>query len=193
MKKILLPLIAGSVAIGSAHAVDLRQYVSLKVADVVSGNMNIDYDDGIFTFNENHKAKEFFGGSLAYGVKLSDFRVELEANIYSKAKFRGMGALGVNNTSLFVNAYYDLRTNSPFVPYVGAGLGYNRINISEPGYDDTDASLGIKANIGVLWEINDMFGLDIGYRYNHFGTFSDPDVDVEISGHELALGARISF
>lgn len=189
MKKIFLPLVVGLTAIGTANAVDLRQYVSLKITDVISGNINVDYDDGVYAFDEDYKAKEFFGGSFAYGVKLSDFRVELEGNAYSRAKFKKLPDVSAKTTSLFANGYYDIQTNSLFTPYVTVGLGYSRISVD----GDSDASLGLKAGIGVAWEINDNFALDVGYRYNDFGTYSEEFVDASLSGHELSLGARVSF
>ena len=189
MKKILLPLVAGLCAVESAQAVDLRQYVSLKITDVVSGNLNVDYDDGVYAFDKDFDTKEFFGGNLAYGVKLSDFRIELEGNMYSNIKFKKLAGTNGKTNSLFVNGYYDIQTNSLFTPYVTLGLGYSRLSFD----GDSDVSLGLKAGVGVAWEINDIFALDIGYRYNDFGTYSEDDGDASLSGHELTLGARISF
>lgn len=194
MKKILLPLVAGLAAIESAQAVDLRQYVSLKISDVLSGTFDTEYNNGIQWVHEDFKTKEFWGGSLAYGVKLANFRVELEANAYSNAKLKHTSGVNVQNKSLFVNGYYDIQTNSLFVPYIGMGFGYNRISVNEPGWPDEDsATLAIKAAFGVAWQINDIFALDMGYRYNYFGNISENDYDTDLSGHELTLGARFSF
>jgi opacity protein-like surface antigen len=192
MKKYFVPVVAISALMGSAvsaNAVDLRQYVSFKVSDIVSGDLDI--DDNVDTYNL--RTKEFFGASVAYGVKLADFRVELEGNKYSKADVKRWGNTWIQNTSLFVNGYYDIQTNSLFTPYLGLGLGYNRIELNHNHKSDVNASMGLKAGFGVAWEINQNFALDIGYRYNYFGTYSEDDVDASLYGSEIMLGARIQF
>ena len=192
MKKYFIPVVATSAfisSLNSATAVDLRQYISFKVSDIVSGK--IDIDDGVDTYDR--KTKEFFGAGVAYGVKLADFRVELEGNMYSKANVKRLANTWVQNTSIFVNGYYDIQTNSFFTPYLGLGIGYNRIKLNQNHQSDVDASMGLKAGFGLAWEVNQNFTLDIGYRYNYFGTYSEDDFDASLYGSEIMLGARIQF
>lgn len=190
MKKLFISTFALLMAT-NANAVNLRHYVALHVSDVVSGETDIEIVD-IDTINR--KTQENFGFSAAYGFKLSDFRTEIELNLYPPAKLKHTAGLKVQNTSIFVNGFYDIRTNSPFVPYIGAGVGYNRIKLSYASESDTSATLGAKIGFGVAWEVSRMFALDMGYRYNYFGEYSDDDDNtLNMYGHELYLGGRISF
>lgn len=179
MKKIIVSTLAICVAT-AAHAVDLRQYFGVKVSDVF-GNADVK-DGGDITMREQ------FGLAAQYGVKLSDFRAELELAHYLKASPKGED-VDVSHTILFVNGYYDLATNSPFSPYATIGIGYNRILVD----GDSDPSLAFKLGLGASWNINTNIALDLGYRYIRFGEYNDDHVDVTFSGHELSLGARFSF
>ena len=181
MKKVVVSLMAICIAT-SANAVDLRHYVSLKASDVFAGTVDAGHD---------FDTKEFLGLSGAYGVKLSDFRVELEANLYSDIKLKKESAK-LNEKSLFVNAYYDLITNSPFVPYAGIGLGYSRMTINVDD-EHSDAALGAKIAVGTEWKVSREFSLDLSYRYNYFGGIDLDDETVRLWGHELLLGARYTF
>lgn len=181
---VLLPFVTNS-----ASAVDLRQYVGIKFSNVLSGQIDLETD----TVNDNCDLKEFFGGSVSYGVKLSDFRFELEGNLYSFADVKKAHDVKFQNTSIFVNTYYDFQTNSFFVPYLGLGLGFNRISADINDNSDAQATLGLKAGFGVAWAINHDFVLDIGYRYNYFGTYSEDNIDASLCGSEILLGGRVTF
>lgn len=182
MKKLAISLVAVCVAT-SAGAVDLRQYASLKVSNVFAGTVDAGHD---------FDTKEFFGLSAAYGVKLADFRVELEANTYSDIKLKSDIAK-LDESSLFVNAYYDLQTNSPFVPYAGFGLGYSRMKLHYGYESETAAALGAKVAVGTEWKVTREFSLDLSYRYNYFGGMDVDDETIRVWGHELMLGARYTF
>lgn len=181
MKKVVVSLVAICIAT-SADAVDLRHYVSLKASNVFSGTVDAGHD---------FDTKEFFGLFGAYGIKLSDFRVELEANLYSDIKLQSESAK-LNEKSLFVNAYYDLLTNSPFVPYIGIGVGYSRITV-DADKEHSDAALGAKIAVGTEWKVSRELSLDMSYRYNYFGGIDLDDETVRLWGHELMLGARYTF
>ncbi len=104
------------------------------------------------------------GGSFAIGYDFNKFnipiRTELEYSIYSKAKAEKQYATGEhiigevlkdNQTykiqTLLVNAYWDIKTNIKFTPYLSASLGmafiktgfgrshYNTLDPSDPIWD----------------------------------------------------------
>ncbi len=39
----------------------------------------------------------------------------------------------VNKNSVFASAYWDINTNSRFSPYIGAGIGYSNLSVSQTG------------------------------------------------------------
>ena len=181
MKKIVISVLAICAAT-TANAANLRQYVALRASDVFAGTL-----DG----GTDYHMDEFFGFAGAYGVKLADFRVELEGVYYTPGKVRNTSAK-VQNTALFLNGYYDLRTNSPFTPYAGIGVGYNRMDLdAEKSY--TDPALAAHVTIGAEWNVNRSISLDLAYRYNYFGENSKSHDTVRLWGHELILGARYKF
>lgn len=189
MKKIFVSAIAVVSVIGAANAASVRQYVSLKASDVVFGTANVD----VAHKDKDYDTKQFFGFGLGYGVKFMDFRAEIEGFYYPNAKLKSNSDVKFDNIAVFLNGYYDLRTNSPFVPYLGLGVGYDRLNVKIDGDSDTNGTIGFRAGIGVMAEISRTFGVDIGYRYNYFGVHSFDDYDIRLGGHELFVGARVSF
>lgn len=212
MKKISLIALLGLVAF-DAHAVNLRQYASVKLLAPVSNKTEIkesvtlyDYGTTYFEeFKEDEDMETVNALSLAYGVQLADARVELEYNHYFGASEIGDSDLKLQNYALFANAYYDFKTNSPFTPYVGAGIGYNQQELSAEGESETLRSAAWKLMVGTGWKVNHMLTLDLGYRYVNFGSTEyseyffdgiyDYNIELEFTNvaHELMLGARISF
>ena len=214
MKKISLIALLGLVAF-DAHAVNLRQYASVKLLAPVSNKTEIKesltvYDHGTGTtyfeeFKEDEDMETVNALSLAYGVQLADARVELEYNHYFGASEIGDTGLKLQNYALFANAYYDFKTNSPFTPYVGAGIGYNQQELSAEGESETLRSAAWKLMVGTGWKVNNMLTLDLGYRYVNFGSTEYSEflfdgmygynIELEFANvaHELMLGARISF
>lgn len=186
MKK-YFPIFAMALVAGPANAVDLRQYASLKISDVLGARADISHIDS------NAGVKESFGIKAAYGVKLADFRTELELSVYEKASVKSYDA-DFRPMTLMANIFYEMRTNSPFSPYIGAGIGYSRISVNAGGIiDDTDATLATHGLVGVAWSINNSVALDIGYAYTSFGKYDKDSIDASFTGHELSLGMRYSF
>ena len=180
MKKIIVSALAICVAT-SASAVDLRHYAGIKLGAIVSGTIDIDFFGDI-------DMDEQFGLAAQYGIKVSDFRAELELAHYFAAEPEYI-AMDVSHTILFVNGYYDIPTNSPFSPYGTIGLGYNFISAESALRSENDMAFAWKIGAGVAWNVQENFALDLGYRYISFGDFED----VSFSGHELAIGARFQF
>ena len=183
--KIFIPIMAGAILTTGANAVDMRQYVFLRASDVLSGTADISH------VTHNARLKESFGIRVGGGVKLADFRTELELGAYSAAKTKNhdIANFDVRNTTIMANAYYDLITNSPFTPYIGIGAGYNRMHID----GDTDATLALRAGFGVTWSIRHEIDLDVAYNYTDFGNYDQNGIDASICGHEIIFGARYSF
>ncbi len=217
MKKVSLIALLGTICIfADANAVNFRQYVSLKLTAPVSSKIELkekinvtdwsammQYQDDI---TENLDMETIDGLVFAYGVQLFDARVELEYNHYFNDAIIKDTDLSIQNYALFANAYYDIKTNSPFAPYFGLGFGYNRQKFREDSETEILHSLAWKLAAGVGWKVSNMVTLDIGYRYVNFGTaeytengMMSPSMEysykVEINNvaHELMLGARISF
>ncbi len=204
MNKTLLLAAAGAVVVTavSAQAVELQQYVSLK------GNyakLDGDFKAGDYKASADDKV---LGASVAYGVKLSDIRAELEGNLNGDASKKFVDVEGdptkatVKTESLFLNAYYDIPTGMAVKPYVGAGIGYARLKGKLKWEDE---SLTIKKNklayqvgAGVSYELTQNWAIDAGYRYIDYGKFTKRDEDGEkmkwtADSHNFYLGVRFTF
>ena len=111
---------------------------------------------------------------------------------------------------LFLNAYYDLHNDSPFTPYVGAGIGLGSMEMrysvkflrksdlgTEPWQDaaegttsSLDAALGktrfgFQVVGGVDYVLGDDFSVGAKVRWTHLSGFDRDDVSwTEIRDHE---------
>lgn len=111
---------------------------------------------------------------------------------------------------LFLNAYYDLRNDSPFTPYIGGGVGIGSVEMHysarflrkedlgmEPWQDAAEGtessidaeldktSFGFQVVGGVDYALGDDFSVGAKVRWTRFSSFDRDDVSsTEIRGHE---------
>lgn len=141
----------------------------------------------------------------AVGVELNPMiRVEGEigwhfnnADVAGFARDFSFGAI-----SFMGNGYFDIPTNSPIRPYVGAGLGFALVGVEEDvfGVTDSDSDLvgAFQLMAGLGFDINPRTTLTFGYRYF---TTTDPTFRLAVSGpfeteytsHDFLFGARFRF
>jgi opacity protein-like surface antigen len=101
-----------------------------------------------------------------------------------------------SSLALLVNGYYDIKKNSPVIPYLSAGVGFVKVKIdfSDSDYDSEDDTVfAYHIGAGVGYAINKTLTLDTKYRY--LGA-SDPkfdDTKIEYSSHNFSVGLRVSF
>jgi len=83
------------------------------------------------------------------------------------------------------NLYLDIPTDTAFVPYVGAGVGYGWTS-GENGNDKDGLAYGLMAGVGV--DLTDNVAVDLGYRFRDVMTSgSDP------TEHQILTGLRFEF
>ena len=182
----------------------------------LGGTWQKDFDDDVFA------------GSLAFGMKKNNLRGELEGSVYQNSKktikfstasgykFNPFTAEVQINTLLF-NVFYDFPTDSPFSPFVGAGIGISHIK-GKYKTVDTDGShseshkktnLSWQIGAGISYALSGTVNLDLAYRYTYFGKAKlqafvgcEPDLGryasdhTEIKGltsHSLSAGIRFTF
>jgi len=138
-------------------------------------------------------------GEIAYQKNDYD---KLSLSVPGVGSFSGLNVDGdATSTAFLLNGYYDFKNNSSITPFIGAGLGFAKVDvgaISVPGVgtltsssDDTVFAYQIGAGVG--FAVNEKVSLDLKYRY--FAT-SDPDfegTEAEYSSHNLYAGVRVSF
>ncbi len=104
------------------------------------------------------------------------------------------------STIFMLNAYYDIRTGTPFTPYVGGGLGFavNQLSrdvaLGDSGFvpstnyfsnTSTQIQFAGAAMVGFYYDFDSFGAIDINYRFLAFG---GPDVDLLINNATTGLG-----
>ena len=178
--------------------------VSLGVS--VVPDIKLDGDSGT-----KLESKTGFNGSLAVGMSQGPMSYEVEA-LYIQAKLDKLktpiGDFNVDSGKTkvmagMVNAYYNFeQANTPFVPYVGLGIGYARVKqegtIGGQGGSASANAFAYQGKLGVNYKIDDAMGVGLGYTY--FGTnkadYSDHGDDAgkeRVSAHNFALSLKWMF
>jgi opacity protein-like surface antigen len=114
------------------------------------------------------------------------------------------------------NAYLDLGTWWCVTPFVGAGIGVSRVNISSfvdvntpnlgVAYGATEAkwNLAWALHAGLAFQATNNLAIELAYRYTHLGdgiagdavtytgtnSFNNPTTFKDITSHDLKLGLR---
>lgn len=115
------------------------------------------------------------------------------------------GTLGV--LAKMFNAFLDLHNNSPVTPYLGGGIGFAAMHLSDtfvPGdpvpiyQEDDDSVFAYQVGGGLEVALNRLLSLDLGYRYfattkARFGSKSDIVTELNFQGHNAAVGFRVNF
>lgn len=111
----------------------------------------------------------------------------------------------VTNFGLFGNVFYDIETGSGFKPYVGAGAGYQWVDVeyAPSGVDvgnDNDGVFAYQLMAGASFDLTDTFELFGQYTYR--GSFEDAEIPlnlvpatlgIESSQSIISAGLRFGF
>lgn len=109
--------------------------------------------------------------------------------------------------ALMINAFFDLHNTSPVTPYLGGGIGFASMHLSDtfvaefgpPIYrEDDDSVFAYQAGAGLEVALNRRLSLDLGYRYfattkARFGANRDITTELEFKSHNAAVGLRVKF
>lgn len=100
---------------------------------------------------------------------------------------------------LLVNANYRFATSGTIQPYVGAGVGYGKVeyDVDELGGSDDDNGFMWQLKAGVTFAMANSTTWDIGYRYVRSPEYEVSDdfssLSVETDTHIVSAGIRYSF
>lgn len=143
--------------------------------------------------------KNTSGFDVMLGLRVYDtFRVELDYT-HTDAKWQ---ELNFQTDSFMVNAILDARIDNIYrlfrtqmiVPYVGVGAGLSWNKAGDGVSLDKKIAPSVAALAGFAIEFNDIFALDLGYKYFYmFKPEADVMPDLNPAAHQFRAGARISF
>ncbi len=170
----------------------VRPYLSAKYRYAPNTEVSIGSD--------SEKIDNGHGGSLAFGVAISNARFELEYNRNLDLEENyGSTKWTLENQSLMLNMYVDIITKTSLTPYIGGGVGVSKRKLTASAYGRSEEFLNKEALAwqvggGFAWAINDNVALDIGYRYTDYGEADgDYATDIGTTAHEVYVGARYTF
>ncbi len=181
----------------------------------VSGHVGVSAPDNSATVFDSGARADFefdddFALAAAYGKRFGrNLRLELEfshqENDFSRADTVAMGRTHkygeTESAVLLANIYYDFSNATSFTPFINAGLGYAKIDVSDiilPGTNlrlegDHDYVPAYQFGAGIGYTIDEDFMVDLKYRYLKT---SDPDfgsAETEFASHNYYLGLRFAF
>ncbi len=111
----------------------------------------------------------------------------------------------VTNFGLFGNVFYDIKTGSGFKPFVGAGIGFQAVDVEyvPSGVDvadESDTVLAYQLMAGASFEVTD--SVEVFGQYTYRAGFDDADIELNLlpatlgveSGQSIvSAGVRVSL
>ncbi|MGK9165574.1 outer membrane beta-barrel protein [Inquilinus limosus] len=141
-----------------------------------------------------------------WGSFRADAEVSLRTNDVDKVKVDGAGTIAKNGhfrtIGIMANGYYDIDFGSPFVPYIGAGIGVAMLDSEIKGggakFNDFNTQFAYQGIAGVSYNFSPNLAANLEYRYlgNTEPTFSDQGVKLKYdssNNHTILLGVRYTF
>jgi opacity protein-like surface antigen len=206
MKKLLLVSVIGLSSVLAASTCFAKGYISGNIgavmvedADLTGPALDASGLSGVeVSFDTG------FAGALAAGADAGPVRIEGEFSYRINdmdeisGSFFGIPGSGpangeIESMSLLGNVIFDIGTNSPFTPFIGAGMGFSNVDMEFEGVSEDDTVFAYQFIAGMGFKVSEVTSIDISYRY--FAT-DDPELDgieSEYTTHNLFAGVRFSF
>jgi len=181
MKKLLISTAVLAVSAGIANAADLTTGYYF---DLGAGWNHADEahfkSDGL---DDKALYDEGWVGDAALGYAWgNNFRTELEGGYRYNgvSELKGTGASGsggnFNAWSLMANAIYDFKNNTPWTPYLGAGMGaafeeahqIGNVFAANTTINKSDTQFAYQGIVGIDYDLNAQSAW--GVRYDYLGT-----------------------
>jgi opacity protein-like surface antigen len=205
MKKIVISL--ATLTVLTAPVTSMADDDSFYIKANVGIGMVLDTDiDNIPNTGETAKMTydSGFVGSLAAGYDFANpFRMEIELlrqkndlELTSYNNFYGSFNDGdLKTNSLMVNGFYDVDTGSAWTPFAGVGIGMSKLNINDPGFQDSDSDEVFAYQFigGVAYAFNEDWSVDAQYRFMGTSDATIDGTDFNVNSNNLMLGLRYSF
>ena len=197
-------LLAASVLLGLPAAANAQWYVGADAG--VGFNRDADTTASGVGYSGEASYDTGYVGLAQVGYSFGAPKVEFEVgyrtnDIDSISKTTGVGG-DMSSLSFMVNGQYEFMQGSKWHPFVGAGIGYARLNgelktAAFGNADDTDWQFAYQGFGGVSYDLNDNWGLKAQYRY--FATL-DPEfssgttkVETEYANQSILVGFTYKF
>jgi outer membrane protein OmpA-like peptidoglycan-associated protein len=196
--------LAAAAPFAAADAADKGLYVGVGVganwvrdSDITGSGINTtaDFDAG---FAGMLSAGWAYGNGARAEIELNHRRNDLNSLAGTTA-----GTGDISSWGGMLNVYYDLKTGTPFTPYLGAGIGVARASleaspIGASRIDDSDTAFAYQGIVGVGYRLNENATVFTDYRYVattglNLSTAAGTSVDADFNNHTVLVGLRYNF
>lgn len=195
-----------SVFLGTSFARDVT-VSTFDFTNSKSFSDRVTFDPGIYTGGTGGYDFGFLRleGELSYRHANIDTITESTGN-----RFRSVdGNIGAFATMF--NAFFDIHNSSRVTPYLGGGIGFATLRLSDAhGFDTVsgnrlllygksdDTVFASQVGAGMDLAINNRSSLDIGYRYfitekAHFDSDFATTSDLQFESHNVMIGFKFKF
>lgn len=116
--------------------------------------------------------------------------LRLEAEVgYRSTNEVFITAADITQTSIMFNGVYDVSPFDELSLMIGAGVGWDRVDIEDPGFSGDDVKAAVQLKLGAEVAIDDTIDLIAGYRlmYGYENEF------IDIDNRTLTAGLRFGF
>lgn len=146
------------------------------------------------------------GGAIGIAFERRNGRLRLETEGMGRSTYDaeflqtpepGDTTILTNNWSVMQNLWRDVMLTDRFGIYGGGGIGAGGYILGEQLagetlYADPAANFAWQFGGGLLWEVTDRLTFDVGYRYFHIDTITQPGVEPnQFSASELMFTVRL--
>ncbi len=200
----------GAIPSGTSLAWDTQ----LESGIAVSGHLGVKFDGGFRTELELAYAKgdvESHSNLAAGGAVIDSVDVAVltrgapDAGNPTVGQVIADGQGSVSTFGGFLNAYYDFNAGGSFQPYLGAGIGYQWVDVDfqpsgVPVADDSDSGFAWQAMAGASFAVSESFDLFAQYTYRDSFDRAEIPLDllpatlgVESTQSIVTVGARFKL
>lgn len=144
---------------------------------------------------KDHHDASFMPG-VAVGTAVGPLRAEVEYTHLTEADIeaeKGHDVLNAKFNRVMVNGYVDLRLSPGVRPYVTAGAGVARYDVSYQGEDLSGSNFVWNAGAGVGFYLNRNLALDVGCRYVDLGKVELEKQEKEMTFDTVETYAGLRF
>jgi len=205
MKKTLLTVAA--LAVIAVPVSSMAADDSIYIKGNIGIGMAMDSDIDNMPNNAGTAKVTFDSGFLVTGAVGYDFAGPLRAEAEYGWQQNDLDQLSYSNRignfnegdlktqSIMVNGYYDVDTGSPWSPFVGAGIGWAKVDLDTPALPlgDNDDVFAYQFMAGVAYNISSQLAVDAQYRFFDTQDATIQGADFSTTSNDLMLGIRYSF
>ena len=150
------------------------------------------YDAGfVTTWAWGYSFNDMLRTEIEYGWQKND----LDRLSYSN-EYGNFSQGDLKTQTYMTNGYFNAETGSPWSPFVGAGIGFAKVELNTPGLGsaDNDATFAYQLMAGVAYSITEVIIIDAQYRFvgSDDATLSGGG-EYNLRTNNLMMGARFNF